>query len=570
MSKTNKAKLSQMIDKKGRYYYPLTIPDGIFINRFNETLGKGLGLLKGTAEGSFILADVEVAMEERPKATGRHSFAAGQPTMGTSSLLVPQAIGTGSLAWGTNVKAKGVYSYAFGVDNISNGIASFTFNKDNTTEGTYSAAFGEKNIAKSRSSFVVGDNNKTEGVSAFASGSGNTAGDDYSAVFGLGNMSAVEHQVVFGRYNVAADAVRVTGYGVDNEHRSNIEMLDEHGNLWISGYFIQNKVPTRDNHLTTKSYVDALFNTIKVFRIVIVDVLPPVGEVGKMYLVPIRRTGDTAYDEYIWYENAWKKIGSTAVDLVDYYTKEEVDRLKQNKLTAGESISIQEVADKTVISAPGLNGRITTIENDLTPMMISWTTTPENALYHVGESASIMFKIKVERGTPYEDITKACIYTNNGDKITLSADNEYIKTGITSYYEFNIQATSPTGAKVSNFESVRFGYFFYYGRIPASGWVANEVNVKNLPLNGGGSGKLLNEKDTLAAMFDLVDNKVAFAYPKAYGPLSSIKDVNGFEYLDAYEIKEVPITEYSITNTYYVYILKKETTIINGIQVFIF
>ena len=570
MSKASKAKLSQMIDKKGRYYYPLTIPDGIFINRFNENLSKGLGLLKGTAEGSFILTDVNIPIEERPKAIGRFSFAAGAGTMGDTSFLVPQAIGTGSFAWGTNVKAKGTYSYSFGVDNISNGIASFTFNKNNTAEGTYSAAFGEGNVAKGRSSFVTGSGNKTWSENSFAAGGNNNVYGSYAAAFGFGNISSISHQAVFGQFNEDVEGYRITGGGASSSNRSNIEVLDYGGNLWIAGNFIQDRAPRANNHLTNKGYVDALFNTIKVFRIVIVDVLPPVGEAGKMYLVPIRKTGDTAYDEYIWYEDAWKKIGSTAVDLVDYYTKEEVDSLKQDKLTAGESISIQKVADKTVVSAPGLNERIVNLEKDLVPMRITIDSGSEDNLHHVGESASIVMRISVERGTPYEDITRSCRYTDNGSPIAVSILNTYIVTGITSYREFNIEATAPGGAKVSAFDSVKFGYYFYYGRIPASGWTVNETNVKKLPLNGGGSGRVLNEKDTLATMFDLVDNKVAFAYPKAYGLLTSIKDVNGFEYIDAYEIKEVPITEYSITNPYYVYILKKETTIINGIQVFIF
>ena len=31
-------------------------------------------------------------------------------------------------------------------------------------------------------------------------------------------------------------------------------------------------------------------------------------------------------DEYIYVNNAWEKIGSTAVDLSNYYTKEEIDK----------------------------------------------------------------------------------------------------------------------------------------------------------------------------------------------------------------------------------------------------
>ena len=57
--------------------------------------------------------------------------------------------------------------------------------------------------------------------------------------------------------------------------------------------------------------------------------LPTIGENGVIYLVPNGKTGNNAYDEYIWVTSdgtgKYEKIGSTEVDLSDYYTKEQVD-----------------------------------------------------------------------------------------------------------------------------------------------------------------------------------------------------------------------------------------------------
>ena len=57
--------------------------------------------------------------------------------------------------------------------------------------------------------------------------------------------------------------------------------------------------------------------------------LPTPGENGVIYLVPNGKTGNNAYDEYIWVTSdgtgKYEKIGSTEVDLSDYYTKEQVD-----------------------------------------------------------------------------------------------------------------------------------------------------------------------------------------------------------------------------------------------------
>lgn len=53
----------------------------------------------------------------------------------------------------------------------------------------------------------------------------------------------------------------------------------------------------------------------------IVQALPATGDPGTIYLMlsSSGATGDI-YDEYIYINNAWEKIGTTAVDLTDYTT----------------------------------------------------------------------------------------------------------------------------------------------------------------------------------------------------------------------------------------------------------
>lgn len=57
------------------------------------------------------------------------------------------------------------------------------------------------------------------------------------------------------------------------------------------------------------------------------------------YLVP-NGTGNDVYDEYIYTNNAWKKFGSTSIDLTHYYTKTQTDNLLSVK--ANESIVANE------------------------------------------------------------------------------------------------------------------------------------------------------------------------------------------------------------------------------------
>lgn len=61
---------------------------------------------------------------------------------------------------------------------------------------------------------------------------------------------------------------------------------------------------------------------------IVVYELPDVGEEGVLYLVP-RQVTETknVFDEYIYVNGGWEKIGSTDIDFSDYYTKQEVDTI---------------------------------------------------------------------------------------------------------------------------------------------------------------------------------------------------------------------------------------------------
>ena len=70
----------------------------------------------------------------------------------------------------------------------------------------------------------------------------------------------------------------------------------------------------------------------------IVDVLPTTGEKGVVYLLKVGDGSTHAYEEYIYLNNKFERLGY--LDLSDYYTKEEIDANKQDKLNAGLGIQI--------------------------------------------------------------------------------------------------------------------------------------------------------------------------------------------------------------------------------------
>lgn len=75
----------------------------------------------------------------------------------------------------------------------------------------------------------------------------------------------------------------------------------------------------------------AAFNESGLKKIEIVEELPEVGDPTVLYLLARQDPEqDDYYEEYLWYDNAWEKIGTTHIDLSDYCT------LSTNQTITGE------------------------------------------------------------------------------------------------------------------------------------------------------------------------------------------------------------------------------------------
>lgn len=104
-------------------------------------------------------------------------------------------------------------------------------------------------------------------------------------------------------------------------------------------------VPTNNNQLTngagyqTASEVQTAINSaisgITGIDFQVVTSLPATGTKGVIYLVSNSGTGSNIYDEYIWVTNRFEKIGTTEIDLSNYYnttnllalTNQEIDTI---------------------------------------------------------------------------------------------------------------------------------------------------------------------------------------------------------------------------------------------------
>lgn len=103
----------------------------------------------------------------------------------------------------------------------------------------------------------------------------------------------------------------------------------------------------------TQTEVNNLIGQIQTAHFEVVAQLPAQGEDNIIYLVPRSETEeDNIYDEYIWISNRYEKIGSTDVDMSNYYTKSEVDDKLDEKEDKIDSInagySVSDIDGKTI------------------------------------------------------------------------------------------------------------------------------------------------------------------------------------------------------------------------------
>lgn len=131
------------------------------------------------------------------------------------------------------------------------------------------------------------------------------------------------------------------------QNDSNFATKDE---LPDTSGFITNAVNNLVNYYLkeetyTKQEVVALINQITTINFKVVNELPGSGESNLIYLVKKEGSGDDVHDEYIWVEGKWEKIGSTSVDLTNYYTKTDADGRFALKTSIADMLTKTEAAE---------------------------------------------------------------------------------------------------------------------------------------------------------------------------------------------------------------------------------
>lgn len=122
----------------------------------------------------------------------------------------------------------------------------------------------------------------------------------------------------------------------------------------------------------TQEEVNALIGQIATISFEVVNVLPQTGEANKIYLVPATEgQQQNGYDEYIYVNESWEKIGSTNIDLSQYATKEYVN---QQISTAVTGLATEEFVTSSISSATQDMATNASVSAQLTQALQSYVT----------------------------------------------------------------------------------------------------------------------------------------------------------------------------------------------------
>ena len=103
------------------------------------------------------------------------------------------------------------------------------------------------------------------------------------------------------------------------------------------------------NETYTQAEIKALIEAVKTISMEIVPAKPDKPKSNVIYLIPNGKAGNNIYDEYVYVNNKWELIGSTDIDLSNYYDKAEIDSKINIELSEEEKYTdMQTFADNLI------------------------------------------------------------------------------------------------------------------------------------------------------------------------------------------------------------------------------
>lgn len=218
----------------------------------------------------------------------------------------------------------------------------------------------------------------------------------------------------------------------------------------LTNYYLKSETYTKDE-------ITALISAIQQFHYEIVQELPQTGANNIMYLVP-KSDEQTSnyYDEYVYANNNWEKIGDTEIDLSGYVTTDTLNTVLANYMTEQEIIQmINDNKSATIVTSEMLEELQTKYKSE-------WLNTDKftlpmlyleygNGMYVFRTNATYYKSLS----SGYDIIKKDTIlfiFQNGSQGIFLNGDYDYIVITYMSTVGFK-----PTIETRYNSESINYG-----------------------------------------------------------------------------------------------------------------
>lgn len=284
------------------------------------------------------------------------------------------------------------------------------------------------------------------------------------------NEAAIENA------NTAAENANAAIANMENTYAKKDEIPDVSEFITISVDNLVNYY--RKSETYNQEQINSLIGSITTINFKIVDSLPGTGENNLIYLVPSNKQEENnVKDEYIWVDGSWELIGSTKIDLSNYYTKDEVNstfalktELAWDTIT-GKPVWIglskptytwSEINEKpTTISGYGITDAYTKTESDEKYVTLSTEQT-------ITGSKTFTGNLKIYRRSIYitnnpEHNATGLFWINASDNTTLiGGTGMYSADGITPQSFFIGWGTTPW-ATANNFQ-VNSDFIRYKGQ----------------------------------------------------------------------------------------------------------
>lgn len=158
--------------------------------------------------------------------------------------------------------------------------------------------------------------------------------------------------------NIASDVSKIdeklTTVASDVEtNKSEIRELEENQNYLEENKADKDEIPDVSQFITksvndlvnyykktetyTQTEVNELIGAIKTISMKVLPERPTVGESNIIYLIPSTKTEpENIYDEWIYVSDKWEKIGTTEIDLSNYYTIEQINTILFDYITSND------------------------------------------------------------------------------------------------------------------------------------------------------------------------------------------------------------------------------------------